>query len=467
MNLRTPGPIPLAEDVLEAMSWPMINHRGPEYEDLLERTTSKLKQVFDTRGDMYIITGSGTAAMEAAVVNTLSPGDRVLNLSIGAFGDRFGQIAGIFGADVTNLTFTSGTAVDPDRLRQALSDDPQIKAVLVTHNETSTGVANDLEAIAGVAKGEFDKLLLVDGISSVASLPLMTDAWGCDVVASASQKGWMLPPGLAFMSFSERAWQAHAEARMPRFYFDVAQYESYLKKGQPPYTPAISVMFALDVALDSLLDEGMGSVYERHAGIGRMTRAGIRELGLSLFPEESVASDTVTAVTVPEGVDGLQAGGTDAHRPRRGTRGRAGGADREDLPHRSHGPLHGGRDTGRPGRAGEGAAAGRLRPSRRGASIARTGYSPRRRTLPGVAPVCLPSAMIGSPATSTYGMPSGNCLGTSKVARSATVSGSNSVRSATRPSSTRPRLFNRSLWAGRPVILWTAVSSDRTPSSRT
>ena len=304
MNLRTPGPIPLAEDVLDAMSWPMINHRGPEYADLLERTTGKLKQVFDTRGDMYIITGSGTAAMEAAVVNTLSPGDRVLNLSIGAFGDRFGKIAEVFGADVTTLSFPSGTAVDPDRLRQALRDDPRIKAVLVTHNETSTGVANDVEAIAGVAKGEFDKLLLVDGISSVASLPLRTDAWGCDVVASASQKGWMLPPGLAFMSFSERAWQAHAEARMPRFYFDMAQYESYLKKGQPPYTPAISVMFALDVALDSLLDEGMGSVYERHAGVGRMTRAGIKDLGLSLFPEEAVASDTVTAVTVPEGVDG-------------------------------------------------------------------------------------------------------------------------------------------------------------------
>ncbi len=306
MNLRTPGPIPLADDILEAMSWPMINHRGPEYAELLDRVTDRLKEVFDTRGSMYVITGSGTAAMEAAVVNTLSPGDRVVNLSIGAFGDRFGEIAGIFGADVTTLSFTPGEAVDPDRLRQTLTQDPSIKAVLVTHNETSTGVVNDLEAIAGVAKGEFDKLLLVDGISSVASLPLRTDAWGCDVVASASQKGWMAPPGLAFLSLSERARRAHAEARMPRFYLDVAQYESYLRRGQPPYTPAISVMFALDVALGKLLDEGMESVYRRHAEIGRMTRAGIRSLGLPLFPEESVASDTVTAVAVPEGVDGAR-----------------------------------------------------------------------------------------------------------------------------------------------------------------
>lgn len=304
MNLRTPGPIPLPNDILEAMSGPMINHRGPEFAKLLDTATTRLKLVFDTDSDLYIITGSGTGAMEAAVVNTLSPGDKVVNLSIGAFGDRFGQIAEIFGADVTRLSFPLGTAVDLDTLRKALRKDPEIKAVLVTHNETSTGVTNDLEAVAGLAKGEFDKLVLVDGISSVASLPLRTDAWGCDVVVSGSQKGWMLPPGLAFITFSERAWQAHAAARMPRFYFDVAQYRSYLEKGQPPYTPAISIMFAMDLALKKLLAEGMGSVFERHAGIGRMTRQGIKDLGLSLFPKESVASDTVTAVRVPDGVDG-------------------------------------------------------------------------------------------------------------------------------------------------------------------
>ena len=158
--------------------------------------------------------------------------------------------------------------------------------------------------IAKVVKKEFGKLLLVDGISSVASIPMMTDAWGCDVVASASQKGWMLPPGLAFISFSKSAWDAQKTATMPRFYFDLNQYQSYLEKGQPPYTPAISVMLALDVALQKLLDEGMDHVFTRHANIARLTREGIKKLGLSLFPDESVASDTVTAVEVPIGIDG-------------------------------------------------------------------------------------------------------------------------------------------------------------------
>ena len=303
VNLRIPGPIPVPEDILEAMAQPMINHRGPEFKEMLYRVTKRLKQVFDTESDLYILTASGTGAMEAAVVNTLSPGDHVVCASMGFFGDRFGQIARIFGADVTMLDFTPGSAVDPEAIRTALRSDPEVKAVLVTHNETSTGVANDLEAIAGVVKGEFDKLLLVDGISSVCSLPLRTDAWGCDVVATASQKGWMLPPGLAFISFSERAWRAHSDASMPRYYFDMEQYRHYYEIGQPPYTPALSVMYALDLALGMVLDEGMANIYERHTDIARMTRDGVKGLGLSLFPEERVASDTVTAVRVPDGVD--------------------------------------------------------------------------------------------------------------------------------------------------------------------
>lgn len=303
MNLRIPGPIPVPEDILGEMSRPMINHRGPEFKDLLYRVTDRLKQVFETRGDVYILTASGTGAMEAAIVNTLSPGDKVLCATVGAFGDRFAEIASRYGADVRILSFTPGTAVDVDRLRDALKAEPDFKAVLVTHNETSTGVTNDLKAIAGVVKDEFDKLLLVDGISSVCSIPLSTDAWGCDVVATASQKGWMLPPGLAFISFSQRAWQAHAQARMPRFYFDMAEYKHYFEIGQPPFTPAVSVFFALDLALAKILKEGMGGVFERHASIGKLTRDGVRALGLSILPDEKVASNTVTAVKVPEGVD--------------------------------------------------------------------------------------------------------------------------------------------------------------------
>ena len=189
MNLRIPGPIPVPEDVLELMSQPMINHRGPEFKEILFRTTDRLKRVFDTKGDVFILTTSGTGAMEAAVVNTLSRGDKVLNVTVGVFGERFGEIAEIYGAEVETLAFPYGTAVDVEEVRKALEQQPEIEAVLVTHNETSTGVTNDLEAIGKVVKGEFDKLLLVDGISSVCSLPLSTDAWGCDAIATASQKG--------------------------------------------------------------------------------------------------------------------------------------------------------------------------------------------------------------------------------------------------------------------------------------
>lgn len=304
VNLRIPGPIPVPEDILDEMSRPMINHRGPEYEELLFSVTERLKRVFETDGDVWIITGSGTSAMEAAVVNTMSPGDKVINATIGVFGNRFTDIASAYGADVRTLSFPFGEAIDLDTLRDALNAEPDITAVMVTHNETSTGVANDLEAVAGVVKGEFDKLLIVDGISSVASIPISTDAWGLDVVATASQKGWMVPPGLAFLSFNERAWQAHAESKMPKFYLDMAQYKRYYEIGQPPYTPSVSVMFALDEALNQLESEGIGEVYERHAAIGQFTRDGVRSLGLELFAkDERYASNTVTAVTVPDGVD--------------------------------------------------------------------------------------------------------------------------------------------------------------------
>jgi len=304
VNLRIPGPIPVPDDILGAMAEPMINHRGPEFKEILYRVTEGLKQVFETENEVWLLTSSGTGAMEAAIVNTLSPGDKVICATAGSFGDRFGEIAGIFGAEVVTLEFPWGTVVDSDELRRSLRENGDAKAVLVTHNETSTGVTMDLEAVAAVVKGEFDKLLLVDGISSVCSLPLRTDAWGCDVVTTASQKGWMLPPGLAFISFSDKAWEAHASATMPRYYFDLSAYKSYYEIGQPPYTPALSVIFALDVALAQVLGEGMGSIFERHRDLGRMTREGLKKLGLKLFPDEKVASDTVTAVTVPDGVDG-------------------------------------------------------------------------------------------------------------------------------------------------------------------
>ena len=194
-NLRTPGPTPIPDEIVEEMSLPMINHRGPEFKELIEATTEGLKQVFMTTDDLYILTASGTGALEAAVVNTLSPGDRVIACTAGAFGDRFVQIAETYGADVLRMDFEWGDAIDPEAIRAELQKDPSIKAVLVTHNETSTGVTHDLESIARVVKGEFDKLLLVDAVSSLGCLPLPVDGWDCDLVATGSQKGFMIPPG--------------------------------------------------------------------------------------------------------------------------------------------------------------------------------------------------------------------------------------------------------------------------------
>ena len=304
-NLRVPGPTPVPDDILEALSQPMINHRGPEFVELISRTTEQLKQVFMTRSDLYILTASGTGALEASIVNTLSPGDKVLAATAGAFGDRFTEIARTYGAQVRELQFDWGAPVDPEAIRRALRDDSGIKAVLVTHNETSTGITHPLEDIAKVVKGEFDKLLLVDAVSSLGCVPLPVDGWRCDVVGTASQKGFMVPPGLAFVSVSEAGHAAQEAATMPRFYFDLQAAHRYLERGETPFTPNLTALYGLSLALDKLLDEGLENVYERHARIGHMTRDGIKSLGLELLAQdEESASNTVTAVKLPDGIDG-------------------------------------------------------------------------------------------------------------------------------------------------------------------
>jgi len=284
------------------MSRQMINHRGPEFGQILNGVTAKLKQLFQTKNDLFLLTGSGTGGLEAAIVNTLSPGDKVLSVAIGVFGERFATIAKQFGAEVTPLNFEWGKAADTDAVRKALKAEPKIKAVLVTHNETSTGVTNDLAAISSTVK-EFDKLLLVDAISSLGSINLPVDYWHCDVVVTSSQKGWMVPPGLAMVSVSQEAWQAYATAKMPRFYWDFTKAKSYLEKGETPWTPVISVVFAFQVALDMMLKEGLTNIFARHTRVGKATRDGIKSLGLSLFAEESHASNTVTAVAASNGLD--------------------------------------------------------------------------------------------------------------------------------------------------------------------
>jgi aspartate aminotransferase-like enzyme len=302
MQLRIPGPTPCPPEALQAMNRQMINHRGREFDQLLQSLTVRLKQIFQTKQDVLVLSCAGTGGLEAAIVNTLSPGDDILACSCGVFGDRFADIAEQYGGKVNRLNFEWGTTLDPEAIRQALRSNASIKAVLVTHNETSTGVTNDLASISSVVK-EFDKLLLVDAVSSLGCIDLPTDAWHCDVVVTASQKGWMVPPGLVMISVNEKAWEAYSQARMPRFYLDFTKAKDYLQKGQTPWTPAISICFALDVSLDLMLNEGLQNVFARHKRVAQMTRNGIKSLGLSLLPNESCASNTVTAVNASDKLD--------------------------------------------------------------------------------------------------------------------------------------------------------------------
>lgn len=304
MNLRIPGPTPCPDEVLQAGARQMINHRGPEFAGVLRRVTDGLNWVFQSSSDVLSISTSGTGGLEAAVVNTLSPGDKVLSVSIGSFGDRFGSIAAAYGAEVEKYALEWGDAADPAEIARRLDANPDIKAVLVTHNETSTGVTNDLETIAKEVRSR-DKLILVDAVSSMSSVPCPVERWDLDVVVSGSQKGWMVAPGLAFVYMGERAWTAYETAKMPRFYFDLGKAKASLEKGENPWTPAMAVYFQMDTAFELMRAEGLEGIFTRHAAIAEYTRERVQGLGLTLVPTDAKrASDTVTAVWWPEGVDG-------------------------------------------------------------------------------------------------------------------------------------------------------------------
>ena len=303
MNLRIPGPTPCPEEVLLAGARQMMNHRGPEFAQILRRVTDGLNWVFGSSTDVLTFTTSGTGGLEAAIVNTLSPGDHVLAVSIGSFGDRIRSIATTYGARATSYAVEWGEAADPKEIGRLLDADPTIKAVLVTHNETSTGVTNPLEAIAREVRAR-DRLIIVDAVSSLSSVPCPVERWDLDVVVSGSQKGWMAPPGLAFVYMSERAWAANAEAKMPRFYFDAGKTRESLEKLQTPWTPAISIFYSMDTAFEMMRAEGLEGVYTRHEAIAGYTRDRVKSLGLKLVPvDEKFASNTVTAVWWPEGID--------------------------------------------------------------------------------------------------------------------------------------------------------------------
>ena len=282
----------------------MMNHRGPEFADIIKRVTDGLNWVFGVSSDVLTVTASGTGGLEAAVVNVLSPGDRVLAVSIGVFGNRLALIAETYGAEVGRYELEWGAAADADEVARRLDADPSIKAVLVTHNETSTGVTNPLEEIAAVVR-ERDPLLIVDGVSSVSSIPCPAERWGVDVLVSGSQKGWMVPPGLAFVWLGEAAWEASESATMPRFYFDLQRARTSLESMQTPWTPSLSIFYGLDKAFETLRAEGLEGIYGRHRAVAQHTRDRVRAMGLQLFArDERFASDTVTAVRWPDEADG-------------------------------------------------------------------------------------------------------------------------------------------------------------------
>jgi len=302
--LMLPGPTPVPQEVLQALARPMINHRGPEFKSMLVEAAEGLKEVFCTGQEVLILTGAGSGAMEAAVSNFVSPGDRVLVVSIGAFGDRFAQIAQRFGAQVEKLEFAWGTAADPaalaDRIRADVNQ--EIRAVFVTHNETSTGVTNDIPALRA-AVGGHPALFIVDAVSSLGAMPLETDNWNLDVVVAGSQKSFMIPPGLSFVCVSSRAWDVAAKCTNARFYWDLGKAREMAAKGQTPFTPAIPQVAALVESLRMIRAEGLPGIFTRHRKLREMTRQAVRALGLELLATDAVASAAVTSVLPPAGLE--------------------------------------------------------------------------------------------------------------------------------------------------------------------
>jgi aspartate aminotransferase-like enzyme len=290
---------------MQAMQREMIPHRGSGLKDLYSSILARTREVHRTDGDVFVWPASGSAGWEIAVVNLLSPGDPVLCTVIGDFGHRFAGVAEAFGLDVRRLDLPWGQALTPETLRQHLNRHQDVKAVFFTHNETSTGVTNPLPELAKVVR-DHGALVVVDAVSSAAGLPLLTDEWGLDFVLSGSQKAWMCPPGLAIVAVGPRAWDAYRRSTFPRFFWDLASAREYAQKGMTPTTPPLSLFYALDAALDLILEEGVENVWRRHAELGSRTRSGIKELGLSLFGDEAYASNTVTAASVPAGLTAKQ-----------------------------------------------------------------------------------------------------------------------------------------------------------------
>jgi len=303
--LMIPGPTPIPHEISQSMGSSIINHRGPKFKELLEEVTANLKKVYETESEMFVLTASGTGAMEAGIVNFISPGERVLALTNGAFGDRLENIALTYGVEIESVSSEWGSPFDYEEIEEKLANDKshEIKAILVVHNESSTGLMNDIEKISKLRRGH-PALLIVDTISSMGAVHLPVDEWEIDVCLTGSQKALYLPPGLSFISVNSRAMKAMDNCTMGKFYFSLKKAREFLEKGQTPFTPAIPQVMALKDSLNMLLQAGKQYNFERHYRMMKATRSAVEAIGLELFVKDlKHASRTVTAVKKPPEIE--------------------------------------------------------------------------------------------------------------------------------------------------------------------
>ncbi len=304
-RLMSPGPTPIPPEVSAAGALPIIHHRTPEFGEVFTRVNETLKRIFLTENDIFTYSASGTGAFEGAMQNLFSPGDKILVVNNGNFGNRWVKMGNAFGLQVTELKYDWGVKADNDEIAEALANDPEIKAAICVLSETSTGTVNDIEGFAKVTQ---NVISIVDAISGLGACELRSDEWGVDVVVAGSQKALMTPPGLGFVSVSQRAMRVHEQSTMPRYYFDfTAAKKAYAKDPpQTPWTPAVSVIIQLDLALQQIMAEGIENVFERHILLGRAAREGVKGMGLKLFGPDEDMNSAVTAAWVPDGIDGKQ-----------------------------------------------------------------------------------------------------------------------------------------------------------------
>jgi aspartate aminotransferase-like enzyme len=302
-KLLTPGPTSVPPEVLRALAQPVLHHRSPDFAEVLGVALERLREVFRTENEVLVLTSSGTGAFESAIVNLLSPGERVLAVSQGEFGERWQKMARALGCDVVPLTYAWGDSPRPEDVRSALGESGATTAFLV-HSETSTGVVCDLEPLLAACR-DAGAISIVDAVSSLGAVPLETDGWGADVVVTGSQKALQTPPGLAFVAVSDRAWERSQTATLPRFYWDWGRQRQAQAGGSTPFTPATSTVVALVAALELVLADGLDAAFARHRALGRACRAGIRAIGLELYSPDDDSAAVLTGALTPEGIDAV------------------------------------------------------------------------------------------------------------------------------------------------------------------